>query len=175
MKKEESFTTKECQEIINLSSIYTPLHSSTIFKTKNFNYYYHIVIREETTQWIFDRIKNFLETLYPSNLADQMPCIFLHKYLAGNKFSRHNDATTKPDQILNIGVALNKDYQGGDFLLYNYGDLPDEVVPRDIGKIYTIDSKRDHEVLEITEGERWSLILFLNARELNITITQQLI
>lgn len=162
------FSKKECRDIIKLSTIYLPTHSKNLFTKKDFNYYYHIVMREESTQWIFDRIKSYLDIEYTGNISNLMPCIFLHKYLVGSKFGRHNDSTTHPDQILNIGVALNNNYNGGEFVLYE----PGETIPKDVGKIYTIDSKRDHEVLEITKGERWSLILFLNAKELNIKSTQ---
>lgn len=162
------FSKEECGDIIALSKTYPPTHSETLFKREDFNYYYHLIMREESTQWIFDRVKEYLEAEYPGNTSNKMPCIFLHKYLVGSKFGRHNDSTTHPDQILNIGVALNDEYNGGEFVLYE----PGEVIPKDVGRIYTIDSKRDHEVLEITKGERWSLILFLNAKELNIKPTQ---
>lgn len=158
------FSKYECQKIIELSSTYLPTHSKELFTREDFDYFYHLLIREEQTQWIFDRICNYLEKEYPGNTSNKMPCIFLHKYLVGSKFARHNDSTTHPDQILNIGVALNDEYNGGEFVLYE----PVEVVPKDVGRIYTIKSSRDHEVLEITAGERWSLILFLNAKELNI-------
>ena len=100
------FSKEECKGIIALSKTYPPTHSETLFKRKDFNYYYHLIMREESTQWIFDRVKEYLEVEYPGNTSNKMPCIFLHKYLVGSKFGRHNDSTTHPDQILNIDKGL---------------------------------------------------------------------
>lgn len=163
-----SFSKEECSEIINLSNIFEPRHSSTLFMREDFNYYYHVVIRNEQTQWIFDRLSNYLKTEYPTNKLYEMPEIYLHRYLVGNEFARHDDSTTHPDQLLNIGVCLNDDYDGGEFMAYN----PFEVLPKVVGTIYTMKSDREHEVKKIEDGERWSLILFLNKHHLNIGNTR---
>jgi len=157
-----SFSKEECIEIINLSGQYTPCHSSTIFTRKDYDYYFHVLVRDKNTQWIFDRIRNFLNKKYPDNISHQMPAIFLHRYLKGNKFARHNDSTNHPDQVLNVGVCLNTNYKEGNFLVYN----PNEIIPKEVGLIYTLESNRDHEITEITEGERWSLIIFFNKIQL---------
>jgi len=158
-----SFSKKECSEIINLSNIFEPKHSSTLFRREDFNYYYHVVIRNEQTQWIFNRLSNYLKTEYPMNKLHEMPEIYLHRYLVGNEFARHDDSTTHPDQLLNIGVCLNDDYEGGEFIAYG----PFEILPKVTGTIYTMKSDREHEVKKIESGERWSLILFLNKHHLN--------
>ena len=163
-----SFSKEECSEIINLSNTFEPKHSSTLFRREDFNYYYHVVIRNEQTQWIFDRLSIYLKTEYPMNKLNEMPEIYLHRYLIGNEFARHDDSTTHPDQLLNIGVCLNNDYEGGEFIAYD----PFEVLPKVIGTIYTMKSDREHEVKKIESGERWSLILFLNKHHLNIGNTK---
>lgn len=160
-----SFSKEECSEIINLSNTFEPKHSSTLFMREDFNYYYHVVIRSEQTQWIFDRLSSYLKTEYPTNKLYEMAEIYLHRYLVGNEFAIHNDSTNHPDQILNIGVCLNDEYEGGEFIAYN----PFEVLSKIPGTIYTMKSDREHEVKKIINGERWSLILFLNKHHLNIT------
>jgi predicted 2-oxoglutarate/Fe(II)-dependent dioxygenase YbiX len=61
------------------------------------------------------------------------------------------------NQYFNIGVCLNEDYVGGDFVLYE----PEyTILPKKTGEIYTFKHSYDHEVLEVTEGHRWSLIGF---------------
>jgi predicted 2-oxoglutarate/Fe(II)-dependent dioxygenase YbiX len=81
----------------------------------------------------------------------------IHNYVKGEKFSKHAD-TTYPTQIYNIGVCLNDDYEAGEFVLYN----PYLVLPKKQGEIYTFESTRYHEVKEILNGERWSIICFLH-------------
>jgi hypothetical protein len=159
-----SFSIEECNKIINLSNTFKPKHSSSLFKRNDFNYYYHVVLRNSNTQWIFDRLKEFLLDEYSKNKINEMQEIYLHRYLAGNEFAKHNDSTTHPDQILNIGVCLNESYDGGEFIAYN----PLEILPKVTGTIYTMKSDRDHEVKKILGGERWSLILFLNKNDLQI-------
>lgn len=166
------FTEEECKSIIKYSEYLEENHSSVIFsnKKKTFDYFYYTLIRNESTQWIFDRFKLYLEEFFESNTLDKHPQLYLHRYPAGCKFERHNDSTTHPDQLINIGACLNSEYVGGDFIFYN----PDEVLPKIPGTIYHMDSKRDHEVLEITEGERWSLITFLKQKDLGIKSTNLL-
>ena len=161
---EISFSIQECNEIINLSNTFKPKHSSTLFKREDFNYYYHVVYRDKNTQWIFDRLTEFLSNEYPKNKINEMSEIYLHRYLVGNEFAKHNDSTTHPNQILNIGVCLNENYEGGEFMVYD----PFQILPKKTGTIYTMKSDREHEVKKILGGERWSLILFLDKHNLQI-------
>lgn len=142
-------------------------HSSVIFKNQNkvFNYYYYTIIRNEYSQWIFDRLSKYLFEFYPKHTVYNYPQIYLHRYPVGCKFDRHNDSTTHPDQLVNIGVCLNSNYEGGDFIFYS----PNEILPKVEGTIYHMNSNRDHEVTEITSGERWSLITFLKENDLGIS------
>lgn len=165
-----TFTAEECTQIINIGKVLEEKHSSSIFKgnKKIFDYYFYTIIRVEHRQWIFDRFKLYLDEYYPNNILDKHPQLYLHRYPAGCKFERHNDSTTHPDQLVNIGACLNNEYKGGDFIFYS----PDEVLPKVPGTIYHMDSKREHEVLEIEEGERWSLITFLKQKDLGIENTK---
>lgn len=162
-----SFTGQECLDIIKFSSSCDENHSSVIFKnqTKVFDYFFYTIIRNESSQWIFDRLAIYLQTFYPNNTLKEHPQVYLHRYPVGCKFDRHNDSTTHPDQLVNIGVCLNNDYDGGDFIFYS----PDEVLPKIEGTIYHMNSNRDHEVTEILNGERWSLITFLKEKDLGIS------
>ena len=162
-----SFTGQECLDIIKFSSSCDENHSSVIFKnqTKVFDYFFYTIIRDENSQWIFDRLATYLQSFYPNNTLKEHPQIYLHRYPVGCKFDRHNDSTTHPDQLVNIGVCLNSDYDGGDFIFYS----PDEILPKVEGTIYHMNSNRDHEVTEITSGERWSLITFLKEKDLGLS------
>jgi hypothetical protein len=160
------FSNEECRSIINLSDILIENHSSTIFKgnSKDFDYFYYTVERVPTTQWIFDKLHLYLIEYFPESRMDIHPQLYLHKYLPGCRFEIHNDSTTHPDQLINIGVCLNDNYKGGEFVFYK----PYEILSKVTGTIYHLDSKRDHEVLRIEEGERWSLITFLKAKDLGV-------
>ena len=157
------FSEKECKDIIDLSNSLEENHSSIIFKNqKEVNYYFYTIVRNDSSQWIFDRFKSYLDEFYPNNKVNEYPQLYLHRYPAGCRFEKHNDSTSYPDQLVNIGACLNDSYTGGEFIFYS----PDEVLPKVAGTIYHMDSYREHEVLEILEGERWSLIGFLKQKDI---------
>lgn len=160
------FTLEECDSIIGMADWLEENHSSVIFKDnkKTFDYFYYTIPRSKTTQWIFDRLQEYLSEFYPNNSMNEHPQLYLHKYLPGCRFERHNDSTTHPDQLVNLGVCLNDYYKGGEFIFYD----PNTTLPKVPGTIYHMDSHRDHEVLEITEGIRWSLITFLKSKDIGI-------
>ena len=62
-----------------------------------------------------------------------------------------------------MGVCLNDNYEGGEFILHN----PEFFLPKKSGEIYTFPSARMHEVKEILNGERWSIIGFLHIDNLD--------
>jgi hypothetical protein len=161
------FTLEECNRIVEISYRLEENHSSVIFKDdkKTFDYFYYTIPRNESTQWIFDKLHQYLIEFFPNSCMNKHPQLYLHKYLPGCKFERHNDSTTHPDQLVNLGVCLNNSYIGGEFIFYN----PYTTLPKVPGTIYHMDSHRDHEVLEITEGVRWSLITFLKSKDIGIS------
>lgn len=159
------FSTEECKLIINLAKSYSKKHSSTLFNNESIDYFYYCIIREDKSQWIFDRIKEYLNSNYPDNIANLMPEIYVHQYPLGCKFSLHRDDVKYPDQVLNVGTALNDDYSGGEFVLHK----PFLILDKIPGSIYNMKASRPHEVYEITEGERWSMIIFFTREQLGIS------
>jgi hypothetical protein len=156
-----NFTKEECNTIINLSleleGNNRDVNSKNIERpSENITYTYYNIYKNEKVEWIFNRIIDYL--IYEKNIEVIKPfdIIHLHKYLAGNKFERHRDIYY-PNQLLNVGVCLNDDYDGGDFILYN----PTQPIPKKQGLIYSFKNTTEHEVKEITKGIRYSLIIFL--------------
>ena len=66
---------------------------------------------------------------------------------------------------------LNDNFNGGDFKLYN----PDEVkLDKVTGNSYIFDVKIDHEITHILEGERYSLLWFLQQEHIKSKINKLL-
>lgn len=156
------FNKEECEKIINLRFEYEEvLHKDFLGSYgsdfNNVSYRVWNIIREEKTQWIFDRIYKYFTESTGIEIKKELFQCHIHNYVKGEKFLRHAD-TTYPTQIYNIGVCLNDNYDGGEFILYE----PDLVLPKKQGEIYTFESRREHEVKEILNGERWSIICFLH-------------
>jgi hypothetical protein len=156
-----SFTQTECTAIINLSLKLEgndrDVNSKNVERPReNISYTYYNIYKNEKVEWIFNRITNYLTHEKNIEVIKPFDVIHLHKYLSGNKFERHSDIYY-PNQVLNVGVCLNDDYEGGDFILYN----PTHPIPKKTGLIYSFKNTTEHEVKEITKGIRYSMILFL--------------
>ena len=155
------FSKEECDKIINLTLEIEGTHRDVNSKTverprEKISYTYYNIYRNKSVKWIFDKITEYLLVDQNIEIIKPFDIIHLHKYEAGNEFERHRDIYY-PNQTLNVGVCLNDDYVGGDFILYG----PEEVIPKVKGTIYSFKNTREHEVKKIESGLRYSLIIFL--------------
>jgi hypothetical protein len=160
------FSKEECNFIINLSKELdqvSPYGHNNIDKRKiTVSYSVWAIDRNDKTQWIFDKIYTYFENETSLKIKKELDKIYMHKYVKGQKFQKHADTLYKT-QIHNIGVCLNDNYEGGEFVLYD----PEITLPKRQGSIYTFLSARMHEVKEILNGERWSIIGFLHIDNLD--------
>lgn len=158
------FTKEECETIIAIAVTNPMDDSKTYFKyDDDIKYKVSNVKRDETTDWIFIKMLDFFTNKTGIKIKKPLDILHIHKYNAGDYFKKHKD-NLYPTQIHNIGVCLNDDYVGGEFVLYE----PDEVLPKKQGELYTFESLRLHEVKKIESGERWSIIAFLHNENLEL-------
>ena len=118
LKEKILFSKEECVYIINLSKELEKINP--FGKNKNFNVNYDVwpVSRNEKTQWIFDKIQMYFTNETNIKIKKELDKIYIHKYIEGQMFEKHADTYYKT-QIHNVGVCLNNDYDGGEFVLYN--------------------------------------------------------
>ena len=166
-----NFTKEECRKIIKMSDVLEGeyrdgLNANVERPSQNISYKYYNIYCNTDTEWIFNRLYEYLDV--EKNIKINNPCnvIHLHEYTEGNLFVKHRDVYY-PNQLLNIGVCLNDEYEGGEFILYN----PTEILPKEEGYIYSFKNTRYHEVTEIKKGIRYSLIIFLYKDNLKNNIT----
>lgn len=158
------FTKEECEKIISMAELSLMDNSKSYFKyDDNIKYKVLNIERNETTSWIFDKMCNYFTNKTNIKIKKPLDILHIHNYKVGDFFKKHKD-NLYPTQIHNIGVCLNDDYDGGEFVLYE----PYEMLPKKQGEIYTFESLRLHEVKEITKGERWSIIAFLHLDNLEL-------
>ena len=156
-----SFTKEECKKIIKMSDVLEGVYRDGINANvarprETISYTYYNIYSNLVTQWIFDRLYQYLDVEKNLKINNPLDVIHLHKYNEGNLFEKHRDIYY-PNQVLNIGVCLNDDYEGGEFMLFD----PIENLPKQEGYIYSFKNTRYHEVTELTKGIRYSLIAFL--------------
>lgn len=169
-----SFTKKECKKIIDMTNtlegiVRDGVNANVERPSENISYTYYNIYCSLDTQWIFDRLYEYLDVEEKIKINKPLNVIHLHEYNEGNLFEKHRDIYY-PNQALNIGVCLNDNYEGGDFILFN----PTEKLPKKEGYIYSFKNTRYHEVTKIEKGKRYSLIAFLYRDNLKSNVTNLL-
>ena len=77
--------------------------------------------------------------------------ITLLVYKKGDYFKPHTDASSY-DAYLSAGYILNKDYEGGDYIIK--GNTLNNI---EIGELFTFGRDDMHEITEVTNGIRYSI------------------
>lgn len=156
------FTKDECIQIINFSKTLLKVERNEYPRPISYDFY--SIGWNQNTKWIFDRMDSYFTQTTGIEVVKQLDVIHLFDYSVGDRFVRHRDIYYD-NQIYNIGVCLNNDYEGGEFVLYE----PEyKILPKKTGEIYTFNHSYEHEVLEVTKGHRWSLIGFYFYKNLNL-------
>jgi hypothetical protein len=157
LKQKILFNQEECQSIIDISKS----------KKQNWNYkdrmYESMSIEyNKNTIWLFDKLKEFLQKETNIQIRTINKRIHFHKFTKGDWFGKHNDI--RDDRVYAVGVLLNNDFSG-DFKLYN----PDEIIlNKVVGNTYLFDVRIEHEITSILDGERYSLLWFLQNEHIKL-------
>lgn len=162
-----NFSEQECKDIIELSVTLKGFRrdkNSSIDPrpVEGIMFDYWRIPNTSKNKWIFDRFDLCVEKNTNHKVVTPLDYINLHRYTEGDRFTKHKDIYY-PGQIFNVGCSLNSDYIGGEFKLYS----PDIVVGEASGELYLFENNRYHEVTEVLDGERWSLIGFYKVDNLN--------
>jgi hypothetical protein len=133
------------------------------WKLNDRNYNSYPIDYNENTKWIFNKLKNFFETDTGIKIIKTKKQIHLHKFVKGDWFGKHNDI--RDNRLYTIGVLLNDDFEGGDFRLYDTSEIK---LNKIIGNAYIFDVGIQHEITPIINGERYSLLWFLQNEHIEI-------
>jgi predicted 2-oxoglutarate/Fe(II)-dependent dioxygenase YbiX len=151
LKEKNIFTKDECDLIISYVDSY--------FKNwdkKDRKYNSHSIDYDTTNNWIFYRLKDFFEDQTGLKISKLKKQLHFHKFTKGDWFSRHSDVNDR--RLYVVGSMLNDDFEGGDFIMYNDEKI---ILDKKVGNTYIFDVKIEHEITPITNGERYSLLWFL--------------
>jgi hypothetical protein len=164
LKQNVLFTKEECESIItyNNSNITNWEMVDRKYDSQPINY-------SNETSWLFDKLKLFFETESNVQIKTIKDKIHFHKFIKGDWFGKHNDERNR--RLYAVGVLLNDDFIGGDFLLYN---PLEQKLNKKIGNTYLFDVRIEHEITPITNGERYSLLWFLGSEHIKINIDKLL-
>ena len=154
------FTKEECESIISYNNTYI-----TNWNMRDRKYNSQPINYSLETEWLFDKLKDFVESETTIRVRTIKKTIHFHKFTKGDWFGKHNDI--RDDRVFAVGVLLNDNFGGGDFKLHN----PNEIIINKLtGNTYIFDVKIEHEITPILEGNRYSLLWFLQNEHLEVKI-----
>jgi len=164
IKQNKLFSKEECQSIIFYGS-----NNITDWDYNDRKYHSQPIPYSLETKWLFDKLKTFFEEQSNIPIKKNKEVIHFHKFTKGDWFGKHKD--TRENRLYAIGVLLNDTFKGGDFKLYNPSEI---ILNKVIGNTYLFDVEIEHEITPILEGERYSLLWFLENEHIK-TPTNKLI
>jgi Rps23 Pro-64 3,4-dihydroxylase Tpa1-like proline 4-hydroxylase len=152
------FNKVECESIV-----WNVNESIANFDMSNRKYHSQPIKYSPNIDWLFDKLKNFFEQETGLQIIKNKEEIHFHKFVKGNWFDKHNDV--KNSRMYAVGVLLNDNFEGGDFKLYNPNEI---ILDKVIGNTYLFDVRIDHKITPVLEGERYSLLWFLENKHIKI-------
>jgi len=146
------FSKEECQSIVWDNTKNVNNHSYVSDR----RYFSQQIVYSDDTKWLFFKLIEFFEDETKLTINYIKNKIHFHKFVEGDWFGKHNDSID--NRMFAVGVLLNDDFEGGDFKLYNPNEY---TLNKLIGNTYIFDARIDHEITPILNGERYSLLWFL--------------
>jgi len=92
----------------------------------------------------------------PSLFVEQDTGYDLLKYETGQFYKEHTDSFIQIPRVLSCSIALNDDYEGGEFAFFNR-ELKYKV-PKGGAILFPSNFMYPHEIMPVTSGTRYSII-----------------
>ena len=162
------FTKEECDYIIGLKNKYPLLGENGRWEEfDDFRYKFYTLEYASDIDWVIKRLCDFFESQIGLHIFTRPTKLNLHYYTVGDEFGKHIDTGT-PIKEWNVGIILNEDFEGGDYLIFDENDEP-IVIDKRIGNVCIYQSQIPHQVTPITKGERWAIAMFIHKFRMNPT------
>lgn len=158
IKQKVLFSKQECEFVLNLvkSNLQNWNFKDRKYNSQPINY-------SSEAKWLFDKLKQFVEDENNIEIKKIKKQIHFHKFIKGDWFAKHND--NRDNRMYAIGVLLNDNFEGGDFVLHNPTEFK---LNKIIGNTYIFDVRIEHEIKPIENGERYSLLWFIESKHISI-------
>jgi hypothetical protein len=166
LKQKILFTEEECKNIIDLKNKYPLIGDNGRWdEFDNFKYKFYTLNEATDVNWIINRMCDFFEDEMKLHIYTRPIKLSLHHYTPGDEFGKHIDTGT-PIKEWNVGLCLNDNFDGGDYLLYDENDNPIEIAKK-TGNVSIYQSQVFHQVTPIISGERWAIAMFIHKFRMN--------
>jgi hypothetical protein len=146
----------------NKSNSFNFIDGNKLVATKTKISYRVFVIKNTLeTEWMFSKLLEWFSDVngIKINYDNKVELCTLHQYGIGDAFSRHKDLMKGFDsRRYNLGIQLNDSYEGGEYMCWD--DTNNEVlISKQTGTALSYHCRISHEIREITNGERWSIVM----------------
>jgi predicted 2-oxoglutarate/Fe(II)-dependent dioxygenase YbiX len=166
LKQSILFSKEECDYIIGLKNKYPLLGENGRWDDfDDFRYKFYALEYPNDIDWIIQKMCDYFEKEMNLHIFHRPTKLNLHHYTEGDEFGKHIDTGT-PIKEWNVGIILNEDFAGGDYLVFNENDEP-IVIDKKIGNVCVYQSQTPHQVTPITKGERWAIAMFIHKFRMN--------
>lgn len=185
--QEKIFTKEECDKILSYTKIYTDLpfrelesnldldnrRINEFAKTENgkkLGKFFNVwdIVNNTESEWMFEKLFNWFSAVskIERNPNNKPYGCALHKYSKGDSFMKHTDYNERfPNRRWNLGIQLNEDYIGGEYICYDTNNN-EIILSKEVGTAIAYDASTFHEIKEILEGERWSIVLTIMKKDI---------
>ena len=168
--QKEIFTKSECSKILEIVSTAPKSDGFTLYNKNGVKASFdeYKVYDTKENSWFLDIIKQFIYECVNLRTNELNLDSNILSYTIGDKFSKHVDLSpndTNP-RIYTLGVLLNDEFEGGELLVYDNINNQILTLNKIAGNCYIFESTIEHEVKEITNGVRNSLIIHIKNSEL---------
>jgi hypothetical protein len=161
LKQSILFTKKECDYIIELKNQYPLLGDNGRWdEFDDFRYKFYSLEYSTDIDWIIKRMCDYFEKEMNLHIFHRPTKLNLHHYTIGDEFGKHID-TGSPIKEWNVGIILNEDFEGGDYIIFDENDNSISI-DKKIGNVCIFQSQIPHQVTPITKGERWAIAMFIH-------------
>lgn len=164
IEQEIIFSKNECDEIISFHSEYNrdQHYNNSSVNQNDILYEASVLPKNPRTIFVFQKLFDFFEKKSKRKLYRYPTEVFIMRYGKGDKFMKHSD--TLSDRIYSVGIQLTDQYNGGEYLVYKNDSF--NIISREIGNTYFMESSTLHEIKEIQSGVRYSLVAFIHKTDL---------
>lgn len=169
--KDKAISEKDCAEFIEK-------HKDIEFSTGLISNQSDLSIRKAKVHWLdFDNVLVRALWSYVLEMNQHFKCninayekVQLTKYDSKCFYTWHQDKiyNDKPERKLTAVLQLSKpeDYKGCELQLFNGSKEPDELPIKNQGSIIVFKSYEWHRITELTDGTRYSLVMWATGRPL---------
>lgn len=160
------FTKEECDTIVNSTTEYTDSKLGVAINSTEHGAAYSPKKRKSTQcsmlasndSFVYTKINQILKSIDYELILDEIYYDVI-KYNSGDFIWKHTDNGGERRYTLSIQLNNGDEYGGGDFKYWTNSD--ENILNRDVGYGMLFKADTYHEVSEITNGTRYSFVLFI--------------